>query len=101
VREAARVSSVVTAIRAGDRVESSRPASTRAQLTPSDALAVLREALDANATVVIEYVDNQGTRGERVVDPRSVDGGQLIAFDHRVGDIRGFAVHRIVSVRPA
>ena len=101
VREAARVSSVVTAIRAGDRVESSRPASARTQLTPSDALAVLREALDAQATVVIEYVDNQGTRGERVVDPRSVDGGQLIAFDHRVGDLRGFAVHRIVSVRPA
>jgi hypothetical protein len=101
VRDAARVGSVVAAVRAGDRAEASRPSGARGQLSPSDALAVLRGALDAGATVVIEYVDNHGTRGERVVEPRSVDGGQLVAYDHRAGDLRGFAVHRIVSVRPA
>jgi hypothetical protein len=97
-RDAARASAVVTAVRAGDRAAATRPAT--ATLTPSGSLAALREAIDAGVAVVIEYVDNHGTRSDRVVDPVSVDGGQLRARDHRAGEVRVFAVHRITSVRP-
>jgi len=100
-RDAARVSAVVTAVRAGDKAAASRPASAaRESLNPSGALAALREAIDANASVVIGYVDNHGTRSDRVIDPLSVDGGQLRARDHRADEVRVFAVHRISSVRP-
>jgi hypothetical protein len=99
-RQAAQVQAVATAIRAGDRAESSRPA-TAATTTPSGALAALREAIEAGSTVVIGYVDNHGATGERVVDPRRLDGGRLAAFDHRADDVREFAVHRITGVRPA
>ena len=51
--------------------------------------------------MVISYVDNHGTRTERVVEPVSVEGGVLTAHDHRTDDSRSFAVHRITSVRPA
>jgi predicted DNA-binding transcriptional regulator YafY len=51
--------------------------------------------------VVIEYLDNHGTRSERIVDPHRVEGGQLTAYDHRSEDERAFAVHRIGSVRPS
>jgi hypothetical protein len=100
-RESAKVSSVVTAVRAGDRAAAARPAGAAAPPTPSGSLAALREAVAARATVLIGYVDNHGTASERLVDPLSVEGGRLTARDHRSDDVRTFAVHRISSVRPA
>ncbi|MBS2939385.1 helicase C-terminal domain-containing protein [Nocardioides sp. J2M5] len=99
-RQVAQVQAVATAIRAGDRAESSRPP-TAATTTPSGALAALREAIESGTTVVIGYVDNHGATGERVVEPRRLDGGRLSAFDHRSDDLREFAVHRITGVRRA
>lgn len=99
-RQAAQVQAVATAIRAGDRAEASRP-STLEATTPSGALAALREAIEAGTTVVIGYVDGHGATGERVVDPRRLDGGRLSAYDHRADDVREFAVHRITGVRGA
>ena len=99
-RQAAQVQAVATAIRAGDRAESSRPP-TATTTSPSGALAALREAIESGSTVVIGYVDNHGASGERVVDPRRLDGGRLSAFDHRADDVREFAVHRITGVRQA
>jgi hypothetical protein len=100
-RRAASVAAVVTAIRAGDRAALSRPEVPAPVLSPSGSLAALREAAETGDPVVIAYVDNQGTRTERVVDPVSVEGGVLTAHDHRSDDVRTFAVHRITSVRPA
>lgn len=99
-RKEAQAHAVVTAIRAGDRATATRPPSAPAT-TPSGALAALREAIEARATVVIGYVDNHGAGGERVVDPRRLEGGRLSAYDHRADDVREFAVHRITRVRPA
>ncbi len=96
-RDAARAASVVTAIRAGDRAARTRPAATA--LSPSGALTALRSALEEGTTVVIGFLDNHGVAADRVVDPQSVEGGQLTAYDHRTDDVRTFAVHRITSVR--
>lgn len=98
-RETAQVTAAVAAIRAGDRVASSRGRDLVAN-TPAGALAALRAAIEGGTSVVIEYLDNHGTRSERIVDPRRVEGGQLAAYDHRSEDERTFAVHRIGSVRP-
>lgn len=99
-RESALVSQVVSAIRAGDRTESTRPTGTSDRLTPSGSMAALRDAIEAGDTVVIGYVDNQGASSDRLVDPISLDGGSLTAHDHRSDDVRTFAVHRITTVRP-
>ena len=69
--------------------------------TPSGALALLRDAAEAGATVLIGYVDNHGASSERLVDPLRVEAGQLTAHDHRSDDTRTFAIHRITAVRPA
>jgi len=97
VRETARAAAVITAIRSGDRAASSRPASSAA-LSPSGSLAALREAIELGGAVLIGYVDNHGSASDRIVDPLSVEGGQLTARDHRSNDVRTFAVHRITSV---
>ncbi|GAA1945122.1 helicase-associated domain-containing protein [Nocardioides panacihumi] len=97
-RESARVAAVVRALRAGD--EAAASGRSTAQLTPADALAALREAVETSVAVVITYVDNHGTLADRVVSPVRVEGGQLVAVDSRVDETRAFAVHRIRDVRP-
>jgi hypothetical protein len=98
-REAAQAAQVVAAVRAGDRVTSSRPAAGAQGLTPSGSLAALREAVETGTAVVIGYVDNHGTRTERLVEPVRVEGGSLTAYDVRSDDTRSFAIHRVTSVR--
>lgn len=99
VHELAKVAQVVTAIRSGDRAESSRPLVPAPSLSPMGSLAALREAIETSAPVLIGYVDNHGSSSERIVDPLSVEGGLLTAHDHRSDDVRTFAVHRITAVR--
>lgn len=98
-RRAAQVQQVITAVRAGDRAVASRPRRTT-HLTPAETLARLRAAVEDQTPVWIGYVHNHGTSTERIVEPRRVDGGQLLAYDHRSEDSRGFAIHRITAVRP-
>jgi len=98
--DAARAASVVAAVRSGDRAARARPAAPGDPLTPSGSLAALREAIEAGLTVLIGYVDNQGVAADRVVDPRRLRDGTLLAWDHRAEDERTFAVHRITTVRP-
>ncbi len=99
-RRVARTAATVTAIRAGDRVATVRTAAPAARQSPTAALALLREACEIGVTVAIRYVDNDGSSGERIIDPQRVEGGWLRAYDHRSDDVRSFAVHRIGSARP-
>ncbi|TDC51649.1 DNA-binding protein [Jiangella ureilytica] len=94
----------VRALRAGDRSRAEGPADgTPARLgrtTAAATLADLRDALETGATVWIGYVDQHGATTERLVDPARIEGGWLSAFDHRSGEVRSFAVHRISGVAP-
>ncbi|SDT63330.1 helicase C-terminal domain-containing protein [Jiangella sp. DSM 45060] len=95
----------VRALRAGDRSRAERPADggrggRLGRTTAATTLADLREALETGRTVWIGYVDQHGATTERLVDPARIDGGWLSAFDHRSGEVRSFAVHRISGVAP-
>ena len=98
-RRTATVSAVVTAIRVR------RPRRVVPADRPELALDPVRLAGRAargrreRRPVLIVYVDNHGTRSERVVDPVSVEGGVLTAHDQRADDVRTFAVHRITAVK--
>lgn len=97
-REAAQLAAALTAVRAGDRAASASAGRPTTATTPVTALALLREAIEESATVLIGYVDNHGSTTERIVDPRRLEGGQLRAHDHRSDDLKSFSVHRITSV---
>ncbi|WP_205741097.1 helicase C-terminal domain-containing protein [Haloactinopolyspora alba] len=94
----------VRAVRAGERSREERPAAAApgnlGRTGPGQTLADLREALQAANTVWIGYVDQHGATTERLVDPARLEGGWLSAFDHRSGEVRTFAVHRISGVSP-
>jgi hypothetical protein len=102
VRSAARTAAVVTAIRAGDRSSASRSTRGTSASNPTDVIAMLRQAAEANEQLVIGYVGDDGTVAERMVSPERVEGGRLSAYDARSDSTRAFAIHRITAVsRPA
>ncbi len=92
----------VRALRAGDRSREERPADAApgslGRSSAGQTLADLRQALESGSTVWVGYVDHHGVTSERLVDPARLEGGWLSAFDHRSGEVRSFAVHRISGV---
>ncbi|HEU4912215.1 MAG TPA: helicase C-terminal domain-containing protein [Actinomycetes bacterium] len=87
------VAAAVRALRAAERaaaVTVSRPT--------ADLLAMLNQAAAAGESLWIGYVDAEGRGSQRVIDPVSVDGGHVSAYDHLRGAMRSFAVHRITGV---
>ena len=102
VPTAEQLETLVRQLRAGQRAASA----TRGDGVRSDGsrasgaatVALLQLAARVHRSVSIGYVDAQGVATERIVDPVSVGGGQLDAFDPAAGAVRRFTLHRITSV---
>ncbi|NLE78148.1 MAG: DNA-binding protein [Rhodococcus sp.] len=98
------LAALVRTLRAGDLAASAgsrggvRSDGSRAGMAAT--LAMLTKAAQQRTSVTIGYVDAQGVATHRIVDPVSVGGGQLDAFDPTVGSVRRFTLHRITSVSP-
>lgn len=60
-------------------------------------LALLREAIEQNSQVWIDFVDSRGVASQRVVDPFRVGGGMLEGRDVTQGAVRQYPLHRITS----
>ena len=91
----------VTALRAGDlaaRANRRAPVTSSRPGTTSDTLAFLQEAAREGRQVWLGYVDAQGRATSRVIEPRTVEGGWVAAFDHLRQEDRTFALHRITGV---
>jgi hypothetical protein len=99
------LAAVIRAIRAGDRAaavgnrQRSGPTSPGAipRTATAETLAVLQAAAADGRSLWIGYTDNHGSASERVVEPIRVDGGYLMAYDHRLDTVQYFAVHRITG----
>ena len=88
----------VIALRAGDlaaRAARKAPVTVRHTV---DTLALLQAAAREGRQVLLGYVDAQGQSTSRVVEPRTVEGGFVTAFDHLRQEDRTFSVHRITGV---
>ena len=88
----------VVALRAGDLAAR---AQRRAPVTVShavDHLAFLQDAARERRQVWVGYVDAQGRSTSRVVEPRTVEGGYVTAYDHLRREDRTFSVHRVTGV---
>ena len=95
----------VRAVRAGDRaltvVKRAHTADGSMPLhrkPTADILAMLAQAIRGRAPLWIGYVNAEGHATQRVVEPISVDGGYVSAYDHLRDEVRTFAVHRITGV---
>ncbi len=68
---------------------------------PSVTLATLREAAASRQRVWIGYADGTGRVERRLIEPLTVDGGRVTAFDHGAEEVRSFSVHRVTGVAAA
>jgi len=99
----AQLAAAVREMRAGERASTSRRASVPRPLdvpgvTTSSTLSLLQDAARDALPVWLGYVNAQGSASSRIVEPLSVGGGYLRAYDHRSEETRTFALHRVTSV---
>lgn len=88
----------VAALRAGDLAARTARHSPVTVSHAPDTLAFLQAAARERRQVWLGYVDAQGHRTQRVVEPRSVEGGYVVAYDHLRQEERTFSIHRITGV---
>jgi hypothetical protein len=67
---------------------------------PFDDAVRLAEALENQTPVRIVYVDGDGRRTDRLVEPQEIDGYRLLAYCHLRQDDRAFSLSRIRAVTP-
>jgi len=98
-----RAAAMVEQLRAGDMAAGTRRGRTVSLTGGTGAtdtaatLALLREAIEQNNQVWIDFVDSRGVASQRVVDPFRVGGGILEGRDVTHGAVRQYPLHRITS----
>ncbi|CAN5285073.1 helicase-associated domain-containing protein [soil metagenome] len=70
-------------------------------VTTATILETLQRALREGEGLWIGYVNADGQSSQRFIEPISLTGGFLTAYDHRREEPRTFALHRITAVSPA
>ncbi len=95
------IASLVQRVRAGEgAARRVREVGRVPGITTATTLGMLQSAVQAGEPVTIRYVNADGESSMRTVEPASVGSGYLHGFDHHRGEMRTFALHRIISVVP-
>jgi predicted DNA-binding transcriptional regulator YafY len=85
-------------VRAGDADEpGDEPEQPLPRTEPTVTLDLIRGAAKDQAAVWIGYVNADGHASQRVIEPLTVEGGYVRAFDHLREEVRTFALHRITG----
>jgi Helicase conserved C-terminal domain len=98
---------IVRSLREGERAvaadrerSESQPGPRLGPTDPTTTLAALREAAADRTRVWIGYVDGDGRPVRRVVEPLTIDGGRVQAYDIGASEVRTFSIHRVTGVAP-
>lgn len=89
------LTALVTRMRSAD---DARGADGRRQISATESVAILKEAVTNRHSAWIGYVDTEGTTTRRMIEPVVVSGGMVVAYDRIRGSMRTFALHRITDV---
>lgn len=96
---------VVRRMRTGDTAAHAQRRSSAVPAIPgvttATILATLQRAIREDEGLWIGYVNADGQSSQRFIEPITLSGGFLVAYDHRREESRTFAVHRITAVTPA
>ncbi len=98
---ASQVTAAVRALRAGEQARRHRPTvhgpAGRTVTEPMATLRLMRRAASEGRAVWIDYLNSAGVASQRIIEPAYLDGGRVVAYDHRRGERRTFAAHRIAG----
>jgi len=89
------LTALVTRMRSAD---DARGADGRRQISATESVAILKEAVTNRHSAWIGYVDTEGTTTRRMIEPVVVSGGMVVAYDRIRGSMRTFALHRVTDV---
>jgi len=91
------ISAAIKSVRAGDRATQVTDSSSVSSLKTStkESLEILNQALQAGLEVWISYADKGGLSTARIVEPLTIAGGFLTAFDTRSSEVKTFTISRI------
>ncbi len=95
------ISAAVKALRAGERAEDTKSAGETPRTSTADTMALLHEAMNAQSEVWIGYADPRGITTERIIEPLTISGGFLTAFDLRSNEVKTFTIARITGAQYA
>ena len=95
------IAAATKAMRAGDRVSGAK--TTLAEIprtSANETLAILRQVVADQSSVMIGYADTNGGVTQRIIDPVQIAMGNLLARDHGSEELATFKIARITGVAP-
>jgi hypothetical protein len=87
----------IKALRVGEKVRSNRP-SELPRTSANETLDLLHHHIAERSVLTIGYADTNGGVSHRLIEPRSVSLGTLVALDHTTGELMHFRIPRITGV---
>jgi len=89
----------VRSLRASDRASRARSvAKDLPRTNATETMALLRNFVDSQESILIGYADTNGAVTQRIVEPISISMGNLIAKDHGNQSVTQFKIARITGV---
>ena len=91
------VAAAIKSIRAGERAtqvnETNEPSSLKT--STKETLEILSQSLQMGCEIWISYSDKGGLTTARIIEPLTISGGFLTAFDTRTSEVKTFTISRI------
>lgn len=91
------IQAAVRTLRVGEKTTSHKPREVP-RTTANETVDLLHEHIAQRSTLTIGYADTNGGVSQRLIEPRSISLGTLVALDHSTGEIMHFRIPRITGV---
>jgi len=91
------IAAAIKSIRAGERAtqvnETNEPSALKT--STKETIEILNQALSMSCEIWISYSDKGGLTTARIIEPLTISGGFLTAFDTRTSEVKTFTISRI------
>jgi hypothetical protein len=91
------IEAAIRSLRVGEKAISHKPREVP-RTTANETVDLLHHHIAERSTLTIGYADTNGGVSNRMIEPRSISLGTLVAFDHSSGEIVHFRIPRITGV---
>ena len=91
------IEAAVRALRVGEKTRAHKPREVP-RTSANETVELLHHHIAERSTLTIGYADTNGGVSNRLIEPRSISLGTLVALDHSSGEIMQFRIPRITGV---
>jgi hypothetical protein len=91
------IDAALRSLRVGEKATSHKPREVP-RTSANETVELLHHYIAERSTLTIGYADTNGGVSNRMIEPKSISLGTLVAFDHSSGEIIHFRIPRITGV---